>query len=520
MSALRAKQFTIRDLVINETTQRTPYRRRTDESKNTIHWGQRKLHLSEVEFFTLYWDAKVIPNPICVYAGAAPGTHIVLLSQMFPAFTFHLYDPAKFDIQETPKIKLFNEYFTNEVAGRYAGRKDVFLVSDIRTADYKSSQRDELKIRGITQYDETGAPVGPYDLIKEAFDSAEIKNEDQIWGDMGMQQEWVLVMNPEHALLKFRLPYALGGKDRIVQYLKGLVYWQIWPPQTSTETRLKPVRNANGVYEMGDWSILEYEEWCFNHNSEVREKNFYQNVFTGTNEPIDYPELLNDFDSTAEAFVLKSYLEKLGLKDPNVVYQKAKSLSRLMTLAINHYKVDNNGAKTLANKRASPVKSSSKTALDAFRSKKRGKPMRLGQHTAFEHTKIAINPTWRQQTTGVVNPTPPTRQQATAIVIQPVMPPVVNPRTPTMPVVNPRTLTVPVVMPPVVNPRTPTMPVVNPITLTVPVVNPRTPTFTMPPIVPKTPTFVMPVMNPVAPIMVPPIKINQPMVPQVPGIPK
>src|SRR3972149_2757719 len=276
----RTTHFTNRDLTIGAHSLRTPYHQRAEEKKTAIHWGQRKLHLSEVEFFSLYWDPQLIPNPLCVHAGAAPGTHITLLSEMFPALTFHLYDPANFDIRENDKIKLFKGYFTDETAAQYSNRKDVFFVSDIRTADYKMLQRESLAKRGITEFDANGSPIGPYEIVRDALRESEIINEDQIWGDMEMQRKWVQIMNPEHALIKFRLPYALEGKDRIVQYLKGVVYWQPRAPKTSTETRLKPIRNVNGVYELADWSIIEYEQWCFHHNTVDREHVFYRNHFT------------------------------------------------------------------------------------------------------------------------------------------------------------------------------------------------------------------------------------------------
>ena len=40
-------------------------------------------------------------------------------------------------------------------------------------------------------------------------------------------------MNPEHALIKFRLPYYYNNTDVNKTYLKGVVYWQPWAPQSS-----------------------------------------------------------------------------------------------------------------------------------------------------------------------------------------------------------------------------------------------------------------------------------------------
>ena len=553
----RISQFTSQNLIITDQSLREPYRQRTDENKTSIHWGQRKLHLSEVEFFTIYWNAQLIPNPLCVYAGAAPGTHIVLLSQMFPSFTFHLYDPADFDIQESDKIRLFKEYFTDEVASRYSGRNDVFFVSDIRTADYKSLQNEALATRGVTEFNNDGTPKAPHSIIKDAWKEAEIKNEDQIWGDMNMQQNWVLVMNPEHALLKFRLPYVLDGNDRIVQYLKGIVYWQVWAPQTSTETRLKPVRNASGVYELADWNILEYEQWCFYQNTVNREKTFYTNPFTGTNDPIDFPELLNDFDSTAEAVILRLYLEKIGAKGD--IYTQVKRLSRLITLAINHYRVDDKGAKTLAHKRESPVKSSSKSALDAFRNKKTGRPVK---HTAFKHTNIAINPTWRNpassptttQTRTPVTPitiTPTTAPPKSPTVIPPLVVNLPPARSPTVvptviaPVIKPTIAPVikPTIIPVAITPPTlkpiitpPALkPTITPVAITPPTLKPTiTPVAITPPAlkpiitpVPITPPTLKPTITPVAvtPPTLKPVTIPVPITqsarsPGVPSVPK
>lgn len=72
-----------------------------------------------------------------------------------------------------------------------------------------------------------------------------------------------LIMNPEHGLLKLRFPYSFDGCEKIFQYLKGIVYWEIWPGPTFTEARLKPVKNEQGLYELGTWSNLKNEQWNF-----------------------------------------------------------------------------------------------------------------------------------------------------------------------------------------------------------------------------------------------------------------
>ena len=82
--------------VLSEDMPCVPYRRRTGETKTVIHWGQRKLLMSEIEFLTEH--ASEVPKMLflsfyssdnnqsqwVIYAGAAPGTHINFLADMFP----------------------------------------------------------------------------------------------------------------------------------------------------------------------------------------------------------------------------------------------------------------------------------------------------------------------------------------------------------------------------------------------------------------------------------------------------
>ena len=390
----KAAKFNMEDLTLNDITKRMGYRRRREEEKKGIHWGQRKLLLSEIEFLTICWNPTTVPNPLCVYAGAAPGTHIPILSMLFPSIVFHLYDPREFSIKATDKITIYQEYFTDDVAQRYANRSDVFFICDIRTACYSDIETKKLSSFGIRKFDNRGNPIGNQQLIRKAHKEAQVENEDQIWVDMTMQQNWVMIMNPEEAFLKFRLPYALDGKDRIVQYLQGMVYWQAWAPQTSTETRLKPFRNASGVYEAKDWSILEYEEWCFYHNVVEREQTKYLNPLTNTTAPIDPPELLNDYDSTAEAYILKLYYEKFAVQDTYPGISNQQTLDKLKSDVVNlsryitRYISANQSTKlTLASLRASPTKSANRRAMGTCTKK-----------PSYQHTKVVMNPTWRRFT--------------------------------------------------------------------------------------------------------------------------
>ncbi len=288
-------EFVEKDLLLNSDDPELPYRRRKNEEKVSLHFGQRKLLLTVVQFLTLFWNPKKVPKPIVVYAGAAPGNNIEIISQLFPEVEFHLYDPWTFKINETDKIHLYNQYFTDHDAKQWSGRSDIYFISDIRTADYtKAKNLDE--------------------------------NENQIMQDMMKQMNWYNIINPIHGHLKFRLPYTGGNRPPKVNYLNGHVFKQALAPKTSTETRLVPLSPNNNI----DWDCNKYQSQLFYHNVEIREKIKYINPLN-PNEPhshIDNLELLNDYDSRAETHILMNYIyKKTGKVEPIFV----KSLSRLLT---------------------------------------------------------------------------------------------------------------------------------------------------------------------------------------------
>jgi hypothetical protein len=78
----------------------------------------------------------------------------------------------------------------------------------------------------------------------------------------------------------------------------------------------------------------------FYHNNFERVELVYQNIFNQSDDPIEAPELMNDYDSMAEAFILKMYLEAHSVLSENI-YQKTIELSKLITLSLNNYNLSN-----------------------------------------------------------------------------------------------------------------------------------------------------------------------------------
>ena len=160
--------------------------------KGGRHFGQCKLLLSEIEFFTLFPEAKQV-----LYIGAAPGFHIASLQKLFPQHKFYLYDPVKFAIPAGEKVQIFNTIFTDAEAAKYTDKTlypDLLFISDIRT-----STEDKAVLDNLTS-----------------------------------QARWAATIKPVASLLKFRLPFSKGQ----TKYFNGDVRFQAYAPPESAETRM------------------------------------------------------------------------------------------------------------------------------------------------------------------------------------------------------------------------------------------------------------------------------------------
>lgn len=245
---------------------RLPYRQHVypPGRRTTRHLGQRKLLLSEVDFLA----DNAQDGDTVVYVGSAPGIHIPFLASLFPEVRFVLYDPREFTLRDDypgalARITTHQQFFTDVDAKQYSGRDDVLFVSDIRTGT----------------------------------DGPEIPSDDTVEGDMAMQAEWVRLMNPRAALLKYRLNYT---KDKSM-YLAGQVRLQVWPGPRSTETRLE----AHRPYPSVEVSARDHEERMFYVNTILREWATYNHeVPTELVRGLDH-----SFDAASEVRIWRRYLE-------------------------------------------------------------------------------------------------------------------------------------------------------------------------------------------------------------------
>lgn len=266
-----------------------------------LHWGQRKLLLSEIDFFNrvasdIGYDKFKKQNISLVYPGAAHGHHLLIELEMYPTLVLYLWDPARYNkvlyLAEflRRKMPIPYEYSDNhmEMAKKYVGRvfinmelsNDIFLTywtnsttGNIhknfgpeygfftkKSAEYFLKYKKEHKdtsptlfvsdIRLFTKSEATNALV--FNKIKDYHDSIalllineQIRHSDYV-RDMKLQEDWLEFVNAQYGLFKFKLKTKGYVNEQNIQYKypDGEIILQAWAPVASTETRLfvKPSR--------------------------------------------------------------------------------------------------------------------------------------------------------------------------------------------------------------------------------------------------------------------------------------
>jgi hypothetical protein len=259
-----------------------------------VHWGQRKLLLSEIDLFNRValemGVEKFKKDKISVvYPGAAHGNHLMILMDMYPNIIFYLWDPARYNtilyIADFLRRKLPIKFRYTEtemnLAKKYVNR--VFINMELTNDEFiiyhENSTTDNIKKNYITQHGffvENSANVynshkknnnddsvtifisdirlftftetsnllyqtnmrNVHDLyvIKLLLARAALKDYER---DMTLQHEWFNMVNAEYGLFKFKLKMnKLAVSDLYSEYFDGDIVLQTWAPFLSTETRL------------------------------------------------------------------------------------------------------------------------------------------------------------------------------------------------------------------------------------------------------------------------------------------
>jgi hypothetical protein len=251
------------------------------------HWGQRKLLLSEIEFITLYYQQpKRKSKMLMVYAGGAPGDHDPYLLSLFPDMHLVCYDPNPYnkhlqDLAKTPnaRVKLFNQYFTDEVAQSWNPKNnktlkdiDVIFCCDIRTVN------------------------------EESVTDEKVVDENQAW-----QENWYYLMDPFMTMFKFRLPWQPG----YTEYMSGDIYLQAYAPVRSTETRLI---TFGPQVPKKKYENQKYENQMFYFN--CVERSITEFKVPLSDKTLERIGMNRHYDNACELYIIMMYFESFLGKTP------------------------------------------------------------------------------------------------------------------------------------------------------------------------------------------------------------
>lgn len=120
-------------LTYEEIERRRDYSGVRDRPYRTVHNGQLKLFLTEVQFLVNYCR-DIDEEAYVIYAGSAPGNKNIYLSELFPKIKFIFVDPNEHFFKMGPK----NQYTSSEIRNKLL----YFSVSDIPA---KFNFRDRIK---------------------------------------------------------------------------------------------------------------------------------------------------------------------------------------------------------------------------------------------------------------------------------------------------------------------------------------------------------------------------------------
>ena len=299
----------------------------------TVHLGQLKLFLSELEFVTHCLRQHTDPA-LFVYAGSAPSNKIMILCDMFPNIKLLLVDPNDHNVMTSQEqivyLKTHSAGTTYGISNReynvYVGgavkRAQRRAITDL-TRDVAEPDLDFIKTSKYRVYIFEGymteaiadqfkdTPCYFISDIRTNTESDLPKDVDILWNS-AQQFVWLNKMKPIKCMLKFRVPYGLQTyeeleksshkfaeikqardmgldlvedyKNHIFRYIKSeTIFLQAFAGSSSTESRL-----ISSVYnELQEYPIQEYDDRFYYLNNISRMLTFHEHNMINKSMNID-----------------------------------------------------------------------------------------------------------------------------------------------------------------------------------------------------------------------------------------
>ena len=307
-----------------ETDKRLIYAPSQDRERGGIHWGQRKLLLSEVDFFTS--NIEKGEKSIAFYIGAAPFEHGAILSKWFPKLNFWLCDPRNVwspklgtAISEG-KVLTTTAWFDLEFAEKIAA----LLKGDIKgTVEYLNAKGTDVTESALSEFVKDVKNFFFLSDIRstDPASSGKVQHELSVHEDMQLQLRCAQRISDAlppgvrfMSSLKFRLPFIpeIGGAD--YTYGKGTLHTQPWSRMASTELRLWHDPKEG----MDTYNKIAVEEIMMYHNNVLRSCRFGKIRLPNGDSVAGYCEC---HDCHYEVSILSNFLTKFRTEVANPLGQ-------------------------------------------------------------------------------------------------------------------------------------------------------------------------------------------------------
>lgn len=358
-----------------------------------LHFGQRKLFMAELEHLV-----EVMENyddyVLVIYIGSAPNNKAFKHFDYFPNLKFIMIDPNlsnfftktagshffETEPDEEQKQVVYLKYLSDnfkKIAGKQPTNSGIQFFNGIEVVNVpnKYSTRSDLDFMNQATIDFIINSNHKLYVIEDYFmnDTAKFIKDlfDQtpgvpkvVWSDMRSSNDddgividhvrcynWLRIMQPDHAMLKFRCPFGTkidssgpeyeqaknDGLDmtaigKFMPYFEGKVVTQCWQPRSSAETRLYVSGDTIKNNTLTDYDRLMYEEILCYYNE-------FERVYREHDNPDANPKigLGKCGDCAIEAAIWRSYIEKFGsnMSVGDMVKDLSKALGKSLVFTMH-----------------------------------------------------------------------------------------------------------------------------------------------------------------------------------------
>lgn len=334
----------------NNTMLQIPYSAHRSHDGSPVR-EQRKLLLGEILFLSKFVPVNKQRDYAVIYAGAADGSHHLMMRSMFKELTFFLFDPKFKDIHD--------QFLTDQKSCIFSMDSDQIKYYSIESQDELLGSMNEpiLNIEELSEHQyhifpcyclreivEKLVKILPHQNLLFVSDLRTIPDltkisshqkhsnaiQQQIYDDNYLQYNLVDAANINNrlfgAMIKFRFPYKeqvnniqLRPKlkrhhlnDNVMlnhnEFYVGEVYVQPYSPASTTESRLIIDRD-NLIKPLVTYDDVRYENFFSYHNNIVRRSMRFMIPKMTLNFHHKF-RLYHKFDHLLELYILNQYVTK------------------------------------------------------------------------------------------------------------------------------------------------------------------------------------------------------------------